>query len=332
MKKLIIITADHSLPKWGSLFFKLEEIKETLETMKNAEFDIEIEVRDLVPEVRDGRITHAWMDTLSIPLFNQGYDFVVLHMSEAQKNEWGISGIRGAYQVDNDDVSEAYIWADEHTKRGDTRLNQFVETMLHELSHAYCRTTGSYDHTHTWHKTYKTIKGIFKLYDMAKYQPLRSNLKKQLSLLQRVVALLFQKQTPTYVNRLQPVVERKANQIVRSMEALGHPVRIVEGYRTMERQTELYNQGRTTPGNKVTNAKAGESFHNYGVAVDFVFRKEGYNASVEQWKTLGTVGKLLGFEWGGDWKGFTDKPHFELPLGYTVKDFQAGRVDYSKFI
>ena len=115
------------------------------------------------------------------------------------------------------------------------------------------------------------------------------------------------------------------------MEALGHPVRIVEGYRSFKRQNELYAKGRTLPGVVVTNAKAGESFHNYGCAVDFVFVKEGYNASDVMWETLGQVGKTHGFEWGGDWKKFPDRPHFELTLGYSLQDFKEGRVDYEKF-
>lgn len=332
MKRLIIVTADKSLPLWGTLFPKLEEIKATLNTMKGGDFDIEVAVRDIKPEVVDGRITHAWMDTLSHPLLNEGYDFVVFHMSEKQKNEWGVEGIRGAYQVDMDDIAEAYVWADEHTKRSNGKNNQFVQTMLHEISHAYCRIAGVPDKTHEYHNEHGDIKGIFAGYDMAKYQPKRTVLKKQVSLLQRIVALLIQKKDPKVINRLQPLIERKANSIVKSMAALGYPVRIVEGYRSIERQNELYSQGRTKPGKIVTNAKGGESFHNYGVAVDFVFLKEGYNASDKLWKTLGAVGEAVGFEWGGDWKVFVDKPHFEMKLGYTLKDFQTGRVDYSKFI
>jgi peptidoglycan L-alanyl-D-glutamate endopeptidase CwlK len=136
-------------------------------------------------------------------------------------------------------------------------------------------------------------------------------------------------QKKTKVNKLYPLVQRRADAIVESMALLGHPVRIVQGYRSMEEQQELYNQGRTTPGNIVTNAKAGESFHNYGVAVDFVFRKEGYNASEELWNTLGAVGKSQGFEWGGDWVKFVDRPHFSMTMGSSLKDFQDGKVDYS---
>lgn len=36
-------------------------------------------------------------------------------------------------------------------------------------------------------------------------------------------------------------------------------------------------------------------------------------------------------DWGGDWTSLVDKPHFQLTLGYSLKDFQQGKVDYSKF-
>lgn len=131
--------------------------------------------------------------------------------------------------------------------------------------------------------------------------------------------------------RLLPCVQRGVEAIISEMKYLGHPVRLVQGYRSLEEQTRLYNQGRTTPGNIVTNAKAGQSFHNYGCAVDLVFIKEGYDANQSLWETLGVVGEKHGFEWGGRWKGFTDKPHFEMKKGYTLSDFQNGKVDFNKF-
>lgn len=45
---------------------------------------------------------------------------------------------------------------------------------------------------------------------------------------------------------------------------------VYEGFRTNERQQELYEQGRTKPGKIVTWARPGQSFHNYGLAVDWV--------------------------------------------------------------
>lgn len=130
------------------------------------------------------------------------------------------------------------------------------------------------------------------------------------------------------ITDLLPTVRKRAELLVLIMKLLGQPVRITEGFRSIERQNELYAQGRTKPGNIVTNAKGGESLHQYGVACDFVFVKEGYNGN---WELLGKIGERLGFSWGGRWTSFKDKPHFEYTLGYSYKDFQNGKVDLSKF-
>jgi peptidoglycan L-alanyl-D-glutamate endopeptidase CwlK len=114
------------------------------------------------------------------------------------------------------------------------------------------------------------------------------------------------------------------------MAEKGYPMKLVEGYRTPERQAELYAQGRTKPGKVVTNARAGESFHNYGVAADCVFVKEGYNAPERLWQIYGNVAARHGFTWGGVWD-LKDYPHIEMTKGYSFTDFQQGRVDISKF-
>ena len=46
------------------------------------------------------------------------------------------------------------------------------------------------------------------------------------------------------------------------------------GRRTMEEQAALYQKGRTTKGKIVTKAKPGESYHNYGLAFDWVPLKQ----------------------------------------------------------
>jgi peptidoglycan L-alanyl-D-glutamate endopeptidase CwlK len=81
----------------------------------------------------------------------------------------------------------------------------------------------------------------------------------------------------------------------------------------------------------VTNAKGGESLHNYGVAVDFTFVQYGYNATEQMWQSLGHVAESKGFEWGGRWTSFPDRPHCQLMLGYTLADFKTGKVDYDKY-
>ena len=59
---------------------------------------------------------------------------------------------------------------------------------------------------------------------------------------------------------------------------------IVSTLRTFAEQDELYAQGRTKPGKRVTNAKGGQSLHNYGVAIDFALLIDGKTASWEDLK------------------------------------------------
>lgn len=88
------------------------------------------------------------------------------------------------------------------------------------------------------------------------------------------------------------------------------------GLRTFAEQDELYAQGRTKPGNIVTNARGGESYHNYGLAVDIVPTdqngKPTWQASQAVWETIGRAGERQGLEWGGRWGSFPDTPHFQF--------------------
>jgi len=109
--------------------------------------------------------------------------------------------------------------------------------------------------------------------------------------------------------------------------------------RTFAEQNDLYAQGRTKAGKIVTNAKGGESYHNYGLAIDIVLLKDtDGNGSFEtaswetnvdfdgdgvaDWQEVVKIFKSYGFEWGGDWK-FSDKPHFQKTLGCSIKQLQA---------
>ena len=110
-------------------------------------------------------------------------------------------------------------------------------------------------------------------------------------------------------------------------------VRIAQGLRTFAEQDALYAQGRTKPGKKVTNAKGGQSIHNYGLAVDIVLILDGKTASWDEksdfdrdqqsdWIEVVTEFKRAGFSWGGDWRSFKDMPHFEKTKGLTLKQIQ----------
>lgn len=99
-------------------------------------------------------------------------------------------------------------------------------------------------------------------------------------------------------------------------------VRITQGLRTFEEQDEMYAQGRTKPGKKITNAKGGQSIHNYGFAVDICMiidnkvaswdtAKDWDNDQIADWYECVKIFARHGWEWGGNWKTFKDMPHFE---------------------
>jgi peptidoglycan L-alanyl-D-glutamate endopeptidase CwlK len=69
---------------------------------------------------------------------------------------------------------------------------------------------------------------------------------------------------------LHPLVADKARQLVKLAAADGIEILVTSTLRTFEEQAELFAIGRTKTGNKVTNAKAGESWHNFGLAFDVV--------------------------------------------------------------
>lgn len=119
-------------------------------------------------------------------------------------------------------------------------------------------------------------------------------------------------------------------------------------HRSFEEQQKLYDQGRITPGQKVTNARGGQSYHNYGLAVDVVLLidKDG-NGTHEtaswdmksdfdgdgqsDWQEIVFVFEMYGWEWGGRWAKFPDGPHFQKTYGYNIADL-LGLHKSNKFI
>lgn len=123
--------------------------------------------------------------------------------------------------------------------------------------------------------------------------------------------------------KVHPELVRRVERLIARLSTLGHDVRVVQSLRTADEQNRLYAQGRTRPGKRVTNAKAWQSNHNYGLAVDlcpFVAGKPDWNA-ISVFKLIGREAKKLGLEWGGDWKA-VDMPHVQL-RGLSIKECYA---------
>lgn len=120
-----------------------------------------------------------------------------------------------------------------------------------------------------------------------------------------------------------------------ALRAAGLPFYLFMGLRSFEEQDALYAQGRARPGQIVTNARGGDSWHNYGLAADYVLdgmpEKPGLQWSWDNradlnkdgkndWQQMGELAESCGLEWGGRWKRFPDLPHVQNRFGLTLAD------------
>lgn len=126
---------------------------------------------------------------------------------------------------------------------------------------------------------------------------------------------------------LLPQVRSRVQKFLDAAKAQGIDLLVTSTYRDNASQAALYAQGRTAPGKIVTNAKAGQSFHNYRCAVDVVPMRNGkpvWDSKDPVWQVVGRLGKAAGLEWAGDWKRFKEFPHFQYTGGLTLAQLQAG--------
>ena len=135
----------------------------------------------------------------------------------------------------------------------------------------------------------------------------------------------WDKHTDRRISTLHPLIQDKAREfIIRAEKELGIKLRVIKGFRTWKEQDDLYNypfdgkdndrDGKIDEADeKVTNAQAGKSYHNYGLAIDVVEIKNGKALwRNPNWSKIAKLGKSIGFEWGGDWRSIVDKPHFQM--------------------
>jgi peptidoglycan L-alanyl-D-glutamate endopeptidase CwlK len=143
------------------------------------------------------------------------------------------------------------------------------------------------------------------------------------------------------VKLLHPKVTEDAyNCITAAEKKLGQfaMIRVVQGFRSFEEQAKIYNQGRTTPGKIVSNARPGSSLHNYGLALDFaIMYDKDKNGTFEtlswdiqkdfdidgqkDWDEVSSVFVSQGWTWGGSWRTFKDYPHVEKSFGLNWRDY-----------
>jgi len=129
---------------------------------------------------------------------------------------------------------------------------------------------------------------------------------------------------------LNPVVRAKCEAHLAACKAAGIDILVTCTYRDKEAQDALYAHGRTAAGAKVTNAKGGQSLHNYKVAYDLVPMLHGkpiWKTTGEEgklWHQVGELGVAQGLEWAGNWTRFREFPHFQYTAGHPLSYFQKG--------
>lgn len=159
---------------------------------------------------------------------------------------------------------------------------------------------------------------------------------------------------------LTPAVQEKAQFIINECKSKGVDILIYCTLRSLEEQARIWRQSRSKAeinakmvkyrqrgfgyladivesvgpqnGPHVTDACAGESWHNYAEAVDGVPTVGGkamwsYNTNKKLWDIFGNVVKKAGMEWGGNWTRFKDYPHAQLrPGGNPLKVFTPEQI------
>ena len=165
----------------------------------------------------------------------------------------------------------------------------------------------------------------------------------------------YSDKTKKILSGLNPKFKPLVEALLNIATAQGMRPELVSGARTLTEQKRIFEQGRSSPGNIVSDAKPGVSLHNYGLAVDIAALDSGgkvYYPDKNWYSKLSKIAKQLGLWWGGDFKR-EDIGHFQYPIRadqvkkaradefglYPVKgiervgkDFKKKLVDISNYI
>lgn len=126
------------------------------------------------------------------------------------------------------------------------------------------------------------------------------------------------------IEDLLPPVAERCRKLIQLCDEEDIDIIITSTYRDIESQDRLYAQGRVLPGQIVTWARGGDSWHNWRRAFDVVPVINGKavwsirGLDKKRWLKVGEIGESLGLEWGGSWARHPDYPHFQDKMGRTL--------------
>jgi peptidoglycan LD-endopeptidase CwlK len=126
-----------------------------------------------------------------------------------------------------------------------------------------------------------------------------------------------------------PILGQRVQSMIDDLAAKGVPVLVTQALRTWDEQAALYAKGRTPKeiaamvhkhgqGGAVTDAPAGFSSHNFGLAVDLVPSAQvdnpqpDWNINHADWIAMLTAGPDFKLAEGAKWRSFADNPHFYM--------------------
>lgn len=135
----------------------------------------------------------------------------------------------------------------------------------------------------------------------------------------------FDPRSERNIRSLRTDAQEAARRSIKRLRDAGVDARVISGTRSYAEQAALFRQGRF--GDKrpiVTKARAGQSWHNFGLAWDIgIFDNGAYVTREQPYKAAGAHAKAPELEWGGDWKSFKDYPHYQLKQASGVSAARA---------
>ncbi len=124
------------------------------------------------------------------------------------------------------------------------------------------------------------------------------------------------------LEQVAPALASKIRSLAEMMDLAGDPVRVIRARASAEAQERLWEQGRGLGGRRVTEARPGGSWHEFGLAVDLgiirLLSEPNWAPEDIAWAKMGNMGKMLGLFWGGDFEHNPDRPHFQLTGRFPV--------------
>ena len=132
--------------------------------------------------------------------------------------------------------------------------------------------------------------------------------------------------TQTRIETLHPEIRQAVIDFILDAQSQEIYLRVSDAYRSYAEQQVVYDNG-------ASGALPGQSYHNYGLAIDVCEITDGQmaNNSWARLQQISSIGKAHGFEWGGDWTGKNcDPPHYQMTFGYSWQEllsrYKAGNM------